>query len=308
MDRAAQVLERLKGPVVPINVCFNEDGTVNYAAVREYVDWLCEEKIPVLMLTYGSSEFMGLSDKEIWELTATVARANAGRALCIASTGFWKPAQTRDFLQHADSVGVDAVKVQIHPWFPKTQAVLAGYFDRIESASDIPLLLWGHMPPPFPVDVAAQLAQRPNIVGMKNDGDPFYSYYDLIRATRDQDFAVVSGGQMRNFVFGYPIGSPAYLCPIAPFRPDIALAFYRLLVEGDIDAAWQMVFRYEEPWLQWATEASERTWIAVMKSAVQLQGLYPNNLPAPPNPAPAPGLLDEVRAKLEATFGVACTR
>ena len=29
MDRAALVLERLKGPVVPINVCFNKDGTVH---------------------------------------------------------------------------------------------------------------------------------------------------------------------------------------------------------------------------------------------------------------------------------------
>lgn len=308
MDRAIQVLERLKGPVVPINVCFNEDGTVHYTAVGEYVDWLCEEKAPVLLLTYGSSEFNSLSDKEVWELTGTVARTNAGRSLCIASTGFWKPAKTRDFLKHADAVGVDAVKVQIHPWLPKTREVLAGYFDLIEGVSDIPLLLWGHTPPPFPVKVAAELAQRPNIVGMKNDGDPFYDYYDLIRATREQGFAVVSGGQMRNFVFGYQIGSPAYLCPIAPFRPDIALDFYRLLVEGRCDEAWQMVFRYEDPWLQWATEESSRNWLAVMKSTIQLQGLYPNNLPAPPNPVPSPGLLDEVRAKLEEIFGVSRTR
>ncbi len=92
------------------------------------------------------------------------------------------------------------------------------------------------------------------------------------------------------------------------FSPDIALAFYRLLFEGRTDEAWQMVFRYEEPWLQWATEASGRTWITVMKSTVQLQGLYPNNLPAPPNPAPVPGLLDEMQAKFRRIFGVACTR
>lgn len=308
MDRAAHVVKRLKGPVVPINVCFNEDGTVHYAAVGAYVEWLCEEQIPVLLLTYGSSEFTSLSDEEVWKLTATVAQANAGRSLCIASTGFWKPAKARDFLKHADAVGVDAVKVQIHPWLPKTREVLVRYFDLLESASDMPLLLWGHAPPPFPVEVAAELAQRPNIVGMKNDGDPFYDYYDLIRATKGQDFAVISGGQMRNFVFGYQIGSPAYLCPIAPFRPDIALAFYHLLVEGRYDEAWQMVFRYEEPWLQWATEERSRSWLAVMKSAIQLQGLYPNHSVAPPHPVPSPGLLDEVRMKLEEVFGVSRTR
>ena len=75
MNRAASVLERMKGPVVPINVCFHEDGTVDHAAVRQYVNWLCEEATPVLLLTAGSSEFASLSDTEIWELTATVAQA-----------------------------------------------------------------------------------------------------------------------------------------------------------------------------------------------------------------------------------------
>ena len=305
MDRATQVLERLKGPIVPINISFDDDGKANYAAVGEYVNWLCEEKVPVLLLTYGSSEFAGLSDEEIWQLTRTVASANAGRSLFITSTGFWKPAITRDFLKHADAVGADAVKVQISPWLPKTREVLVGYFDLIEDVSDIPLLLWGVASPPFPVAVAAELAQRPNIVGMKNDGDPFYDYYDLIRSTREQGFGVISGGQMRNFVFGYQIGSPAYLCPIAPFRPDIALQFYHLLVEERYDQAWQMVFRYEEPWLKWAIN---HEWLSVMKSTVQLQGLYPNNRTAPPNPAPLPSLLDDVRAKLEEIFGTSRTR
>ena len=92
------------------------------------------------------------------------------------------------------------------------------------------------------------------------------------------------------------------------FSPDIVLEFYHLLVEGRYDAAWQMVFRYEEPWLEWATEERWRNWLAVMESTIQLQGLYPNNLPCPPNSAPAPGFLDEVRAKLEEIFGIARTR
>ena len=69
MDRSTQVLERLKGPVVPLNICFNEDGTVHYDAVEKYVDWLCEQGPVVLLLTAGSSEFAYLSEKEIYELT-----------------------------------------------------------------------------------------------------------------------------------------------------------------------------------------------------------------------------------------------
>ncbi len=304
MTRSENVLSRMKGPVVPLNICFNDDGTINHSAVRNYVDWLCVEKVPVLLLTYGSSEFYCMSDEELWELTASVAEANAGRSLFIASTAFWKPAKARDFLKHADAVGADAVKVQIHTGFPRTREMMERYFDQIEGA-DIPLLLWSTREPRFPTEVVSLLAERPNIVGMKNDGDAFTDYYDLIRATREQQFGVISGGQMRNFVFGYQIGSPAYLCPIAPFRPDIPLQFYEILIKGDLDGAWQMVFRYEEPWMQWAID---RNWHCVLKSAVQLQGLYPNNRMGPPYPPPDPGLLDEVRVKLEEVFGTSRTR
>ena len=88
MARGAEVVEKLKGPVVPVNVCFNEDNEFDYAAMRKYVDWLCREKAPVLLLTYGSSEFSMLGDEDIWRLTAEVAEANAGRSAFIASTGW----------------------------------------------------------------------------------------------------------------------------------------------------------------------------------------------------------------------------
>ena len=36
---------------------------------------------------------------------------------------------------------------------------------------------------------------------------------------------------------GYPLGGVAYLCMVAPFRPDLALRFYRHLQAGEMDAA-----------------------------------------------------------------------
>ena len=126
--RSQQVVERIKGPVVPLNVCFNEDGTVDYGAMRGYVDWLGRNGAPLLLFTYGSSEFACLTDQEIWRLTAEVAEANAGRALFVAATGYWKPSACREFLAHADKVGADAVKVQVHPGIPLEREVYLGYF------------------------------------------------------------------------------------------------------------------------------------------------------------------------------------
>ena len=299
MERALQVFERLKGPVVPVNVCFASDDSVDYKAVKRYVGWLSEQKVPVILLTMGSSELYNLTSEEIWKLTAEVAEGVGGRSLFIASTGFWPSAESGEFLKHCDRVGVDAVKVQISTWMQPTQEVILGYFDLIQEASDIPLLSWS-ADPPIPVDVVAQLAQRPQLVGMKNDGHPFYDYYELIRATMGKNYGVISGGQMRNFMFGYPIGSPAYLCPIAPFRPDIALEFYGALADGRNDKAWNVVFNYEEPWMR---EAGKLDWLQSIKSALRLYGLYPNNRPRSPKPSHTPEQMAQVKDVLQKVFG-----
>ena len=299
MERAISVYKRLKGPVVPVNVCFTNDDALDYVATQKYVGWLCEQKVPVILLTMGSSEMYNLTDEEIWKLTAELAEEVAGRSLFVASTGFWCPGQCRKFLKHAENTGVDAVKVQISNFMPVTLEVIGGYFDRIMDAAEIPLLLWSTTPA-MPVEVVAELAKRPQIVGMKNDSAPFYDYYDYVRATADDNFGVISGGQMRNFFFGYQIGSPAYLCPIAPFRPDIALRFFRSLVEGKINNARDIVFRYEEPWL---TTAAKMGWLASIKSALYAYRLYPNNRVRAPMHSHTPDERHEVRACLEGVFG-----
>ena len=301
-------MARLKGPVVPVNICFRRDGTVDFQAVGRYVDWLCRQKAPVLMLTAGSSEYAWMTEDDIWRLTEEVAKANAGRSLFIAASGFWPARKAREFLRHADQVGADVVMVQMVVWggAPPADAV-RGYIDLLDGET-IPLLLYwnpwvaGDTLPPRLLEEICELAGRPNIVGMKNDGHPFYDYYDLIRATQEEDFAVVSGGQMRNFIFGYPLGSPAYLCTVAPYRPDIALEFHARLVAGRVDDAWEIIRRYEEPLMAAARDVN---WLVLMKTAIMLLGLYPNNLPAPPTDrAVTEQEIERASALMKELFGV----
>ena len=302
MDRYKGVVDRLKGPVVPLNICFTAEGTIDYPAQRRYVNWLCEQGVPVILLTYGSSEFSLLGDEDLWRLSAEMAAEVAGRALMIGSTSYWNVATCRKFLQHAEESGLDGVKVQMNPWMGQTDpAVFIAYHDQIQDAAPIPLLLWCNSGGGggVPIDAVAELARRPQVVGVKNDEDPFGYYYNLIRATSDEDFAVISGGQMRNIAFGYQVGSPAYLCTIAPFRPDIALEFYGLLVAGDYDAAWQMVFRYEDAWL---TRAGELEWLFSIKTAIHLHGLFPEHHMAPLRGQDS-ARAEQVRACLEEVFG-----
>jgi dihydrodipicolinate synthase/N-acetylneuraminate lyase len=275
------IADRLAGPVVPLNICFTESGEVDFAAMCAYAGWLAEQGVPVLLLTYGSSDYAWLSDDDIRRLTADISEVNAGRSLFVTSSSFWPAKVCGEFLRFAEKAGADAVKVQINIWglsgpAAQRRAVLTRYFDDIQEVASIPLLLWCNSGggEPLSTDLIAEMASRPQVVGLKNDDHPFSYYYDLCRATQDQDFAVLSGGQMRNFAFGHQIGSAGYLCPIAPFRPDIALRFYRTLLDGRTDDAWGLVSRYEDRWLAGAVEIG---WLRAIKTAVHLHGLLPDD-------------------------------
>ena len=297
MSRSKDVVDRTKGPVVPINICFNEDATVDFDAVRSYVEWLGVNGVPVILLTSGSSEYAYLSEDDVWRLTEVIAEANAGRSLFIAASGWWKTTTCAAYLQHADAVGADAVKIQPHSSLPKDRDVYIDYFDRVRTASDIPLFL---LDPPL--QIAIEMAAEEGIVGAKVHSHA--DYHTLTRATRNREFATICAGQMRNMVFGHQLGSPAYLCPIAPFLPGFALEFFELLEAGQYDDALTFVFRYEEPWMEAAIGVG---WLHAVKEAIQLRGLYPNNLLCPPQRATTHEQRERVRETVERVFGPVST-
>ena len=57
-ERSKGVAERIKGPVVTLSICFNEDGSVDFPSVVKYVDWLCANGVPVISMATGASEFL----------------------------------------------------------------------------------------------------------------------------------------------------------------------------------------------------------------------------------------------------------
>ena len=129
-----------------------------------------------------------------------------------------------------------------------------------------------------------RLAKIPGVVGVKCHAE-LYGYYDFIRATPRDRFAVLSAGQMKHFLFGYLIGSPAYLCPVTPFAPEIGLRFYDALRRGDLDQARAVIYEYEEPLLKVTIPLGYPN---AYKSGLNLLGIYRTNHMRPPqrgNPA-----------------------
>src|SRR5687767_6131461 len=77
MTTQQEVRDRIKGPIPGLPVLFTDDFQVNHAGMREYVNFLIDSGIKVLMLSIGISEYQHLSEGEIRAITKTVVDAAA---------------------------------------------------------------------------------------------------------------------------------------------------------------------------------------------------------------------------------------
>ena len=274
--------QRLRGPVVPLKIPYSTDEAIDYEALGRHVDWLCDQGVPVLLLTYGSGEFMCLTDAEIYDVTRAVGEVARGRTFFIAANNFWPVAKTVDYVRHAMRCGADAVKAHIH-WKYKymDEGVFAFYRKIAEAVPEAPLLAYTDFAPGISVAVVRRLADEiPQVIGMKNDSDPMVGYFNYTRKA-GPDFEVMTGGTMGAMIYGYPYGARSYLCPIAPFQPSLALEFYGLVEQRRYDEAAQYVTQYEEPLMDLVPQCGYH-WQVFIRALLFVAGCLPSPCPRLP--------------------------
>jgi len=283
------VFDRLKGPMASITIPYNKDYSIDHGSLRSWVDSMCENKAPILFLTYGDSELYNLSEQEIEAVIRTVAKQAKGRSLVIGGTPHGWTGQTVNFINRLEDSGVDAVNVHL---YSTNEDEIYRAFLQISQQTRLPLLAYESK---WSIKLVTRIAQIPHIVGMKCHAE-LYGYYDFIRATKGSRFAVLSAGQMKHFLFGFLIGSPAYLCPLTPFAPQVGLRFYNALKAGNVTGARQMIFDYEEPLLKLTIPLR---YPHAYKSALYLTGHYKTNLMRPPKRTNSPAEIEPLRQFLQ---------
>ena len=269
-----EYIRRASGAVIPLNIPFLEDERIDYESLKVYVEYLVKNEARTLLLTYGSSEYGLLCDDEIYEITSVVAKTVAGRCNFVGASKCWQIDKTIDYIKFAQKCGATAVKVQADVFVTRsTEETIFEYYRRICEKTDFPL--WAYTCPnrertPLQPDTIAKLADElPNIYAMKTDGEMMYLYYNMIHAS--PNILICSGGQMKTMLYGYRMGSKAYLCPIAPFLPKVSNRFISLLSSGDYDGAYDMVQTYETPIMQLTKTVP---WLSLIKYVLFLRGHF----------------------------------
>lgn len=160
-----------KGSLAALITPMREDGAVDEAAFRRFVEWQIGEGtggiVPVG--TTGESPTLDHDEhKRVVEIAVDVAR---GKVPVIAGTGSNSTAEAIELTRHAKEAGADAALI-VTPYYNKpTQEGLYLHFKAIADAVDLPIVIY-NIPPRSVVDLSvetmARLAKHKNIVGVKD--------------------------------------------------------------------------------------------------------------------------------------------
>ena len=142
------------------------------------------------MVVLGSTgEAVELSDAESREVLRTAADAAAPEKVLIAGVARESVKATVELAEHAAECRFDAVLVRTPTYYAPqmSTAAVEHYFRSVADRSPLPVLLYNipkFAPYAIPVEVVAELAQHPNIIGIKDSTGDVERVRELVQATQ----------------------------------------------------------------------------------------------------------------------------
>jgi len=148
---------------------FNEDGSVDYSALRAFVEWQVANGVEGLVPVGTTGESPTLEFDEHIRVIAETVEAADGKVKIIAGTGSNSTAEALSLTKAVLQTGVDAT-LQVTPYYNKPNA--EGLFRHFAAVADLglPVVLYnvpGRAGKEIPLDVVTRLASYPNIGAIK---------------------------------------------------------------------------------------------------------------------------------------------
>ena len=225
----------LKGTFLPATTPFDAvTGDVDLAAFRSNLRAWFAHPIRGVLVAGSTGEAVYLDDAEQAALLeATRKEAPAGR-LVLMGTGAESTRATIKKTKKAAEAGADAVLVK-PPAFYKagmTHAALARHYKAVADASPVPVIVY-QVPLrlstlEFPTALVAELAQHPNIVGMKDSRGDLAKLGELVQAC-PAGFQVIAGAGAVH-LGGLELGTVGGIVAVGLFAPaeaaEVSVAFF----------------------------------------------------------------------------------
>lgn len=159
----------IQGTFTAIVTPFNTNGSVDYGALKEFINWQIVSGVEGLVPVGTTGESPTLEMTEHLKVIETTIETAANRAIIIAGTGANSTAEALELTEEAKKLGADAT-LQVTPYYNKPNA--EGLFRHFSAVADLglPVVLYnvpGRAGKEIPLETVVRLASNPNVVAIK---------------------------------------------------------------------------------------------------------------------------------------------
>ena len=188
-------MKPIVGSIVALVTPMLEDGTVDYAGLRNLIDWQIAEGTQCIGMVGTTGESPTVSFEEHFEVLRVAVEHARGRVPVMAGTGGNSTAEAITLSRHAAKIGADCT-LSVVPYYNKpSQEGIYQHFKAIAEAVDIPMVLYnvpGRTVADMQTATVLRLAQVPGIVGIKEATGDIERAAMLIREA-PRGFSIFSG-------------------------------------------------------------------------------------------------------------------
>ena len=185
----------ITGSIVALATPMQNDGSVDYPALRKLIDWHIQEGTDCICVVGTTGESPTVNVQEHCEIIRVSVEQARGRVPIMAGCGANSTAEAIELARFAKGVGAQS-QLQVVPYYNRpTQEGLYRHFKTIAEAVELPMVLYnvpGRTVADMAHDTVLRLAQVPGIIGIKEATGNIERAQWLIRDV-PAHFAVYSG-------------------------------------------------------------------------------------------------------------------
>jgi 4-hydroxy-2-oxoglutarate aldolase len=179
----------LQGIFPPITTPFYPDGNVYFKKLEHNVERYSKTPVSGIVVLGSTGEAIMLSDEERRVVLKTAREAAAPNKVLIAGTGIESVIETLKLTEYAAELSYDVALVRTPFFYKKLMqpANLRTFYRTVADRSPLPIMIYNV--PPFtrydiPAEVVIELAEHPNIIGLKESGGDVEKVRKMVEATR----------------------------------------------------------------------------------------------------------------------------
>ena len=228
------MMQVLSGSIVALVTPMNEDGSVDFNAIKKLVDWHVKEGTSGIVAVGTSGESATLEIDEHLEVIKSVVKYADGRIPVIAGSGSNSTAQAIKTTSESYKIGAD-YSLLVTPYYNKpSQKGLIEHYLRIADSCDIKQILY-NVPSRTSCDLrpdtVEMLSRHENIVGIKESVNTKERMKKLKNISDlNKDFLVFSGDD-ETFIDLLSIGGSGVISVAANVIPKAISEICRLYAD-----------------------------------------------------------------------------